>query len=52
MGRMSIVDWYKINHMLRFYHHISDETILNWIPYERDLYMGMIAEEIKKKGQQ
>lgn len=48
MGYNSISDWYSTMNALRFYQKINDETILNWLPFERDIYMDLITKEMKK----
>lgn len=50
LGYNNISNWYSTVNALRFYQKISDETIMNWIPFERDIYIELIAKEIKKKN--
>jgi len=49
MGYNSISNWYSTITLLRFYQKIDDQTMMEWLPFERDIYMDLIAKEIKKK---
>jgi len=48
MGYNNISNWYSTTNLLRFHQKIDDQTIMNWLPFERDIYMDLIAKEIKK----
>lgn len=50
MGYNSMPNWYSAMNALRFYQKIDDSTILNWYPFEREIYTDLIAKEIKKKN--
>lgn len=50
MGYGNLSHWYSTINLLRFYQKIDDRTMLEWIPFERDIYLDLIAKEIKKKN--
>lgn len=51
MGYQTIVDWYKTINILRYYYHFDDATIMNWLPFERDITLAFIKETEDKKKQ-
>lgn len=38
--------------LMRFYQKVSDSDMLTWLPFERDLYLDLTAQEIKKNKEQ
>lgn len=44
--------WYKVNHILRYHYNIDDNTILNWLPFEREIELGLIKEDRERKKRQ
>lgn len=44
MGYFTIATWYSIMFQLRHMHHYNDADILQWAPYERDVYIDMIKK--------
>ena len=54
---MSLVSYFKLNFALMQYHKYSLTEIENMIPWERDVYVGLLQqhledEELKRKQQQ
>lgn len=49
MGYNNMSNWYSAMNALRFYQKIDDNTILNWYPFELQIYLSLIAKETKKK---
>ena len=54
---MNLESYYKINFALLQYHKYSLTEIENLIPWERDIYVGLLQqhleeEELKRKQQQ
>ena len=54
---MDLESYYKINFALLQYHKYSLTEVENLIPWERDIYIGMLKqhleeEELKRKQQQ
>ena len=54
---MDLENYYKINFALVQYHKYSLTEIENLIPWERDIYVGLLQqhleeEELKRKQQQ
>ncbi len=54
---MSLEDYFRLNFALMQYHKYSLTEIENMIPWERDVYVGLLQqhleeEELKRKQQQ
>ena len=54
---MSLINYFKLNFALMQYHKYSLTEIENMMPWERDIYVGLIQqhleeEELKRKQQQ
>lgn len=41
----TLANWYGVVSKLRTQYYISDETIMTWMPFERDLYVTMMKEK-------
>jgi hypothetical protein len=55
MNQIDLESYYKINFALMQYHKYSLTEIENWIPWEREVYVGLLKqhlEEEKLKQQQ
>jgi hypothetical protein len=55
MNHIDLESYYKINFALMQYHKYSLTEIENWIPWEREVYVGLLKqhlEEEKLKQQQ
>jgi len=55
MSHIDLESYYKINFSLMQYHKYSLTEIENWIPWEREVYVGLLKqhlEEEKLKQQQ
>jgi hypothetical protein len=55
MSHIDLESYYKINFALLQYHKYSLTEIENWIPWEREVYVGLLKqhlEEEKLKQQQ
>ena len=54
---MSLENYFRLNFALMQYHKYSLTEIENWMPWERDIYVGLLQqhleeEELKRKQQQ
>jgi len=47
MVHMSLESYYKINFALLQYHKYSLTEIENLIPWERDIYIGMLKQHLE-----
>jgi hypothetical protein len=55
MSHIDLESYYRINFALMQYHKYSLTEIENWIPWEREVYVGLLKqhlEEEKLKQQQ
>jgi|TARA_X000000368_G_scaffold236897_1_gene187047 hypothetical protein len=57
MVHMSLINYFKLNFALMQYHKYSLTEIENMMPWERDIYVGLLQqhleeEELKRKQQQ
>jgi hypothetical protein len=55
MSHIDLESYYKINFALMQYHKYSLTEVENWIPWEREVYVGLLKqhlEEEKLKQQQ
>lgn len=41
----TLANWYGVVSRLRTQYFISDESIMSWMPFERDLYIDMIKKD-------
>lgn len=46
---MNLQNFYKINFDITQYHKFSLTEIENMIPFERDIYVMMLEEKVKKE---
>ena len=56
MVPMDLENYFRLNFSLMQYHKYSLTEIENWIPWERDVYVGLLQqhledEELKQKQQ-
>jgi len=49
---MNLQSFYKINFDMTQYHKFSLSEIENMIPFERDIFIIMLEEKIKKEEEQ
>lgn len=49
---MNLYEYYKINFLMQQEHSWSIAMIEEFIPFERDVYIGLLAEHIQKKIEQ
>jgi len=47
MSHMDLENYYKINFALLQYHKYSLTEIENLIPWERDIYIGMLKQHLE-----
>ncbi len=57
MVHMDLENYFRLNFSLMQYHKYSLTEIENWIPWERDVYVGLLQqhleeEELKQKQKQ
>ena len=48
---MGLLDYYKTTFDVTQYHKFSLTEVENMIPFERDLYIEMLAEKVKQENQ-
>ena len=46
---MNIMSYYELNFSLMQYHKYSLTEIENWIPWERDIYVGMLQNNLESE---
>ena len=46
---MSLVNYYKLNFSLMQYHKYSLTEIENMIPWERDIYVGLLQQHLEEE---
>jgi len=49
---MSLGNYYDLNHSLMRYHNWSLSDIDNLIPWEREVYVKMITDAVKKENEE
>lgn len=49
---MNLVNYYKINFDITQYHKFSLTEVENMIPFERDIYVTMLEEKVKKEKEE
>lgn len=47
----SLVNYYKMNFALMQYHKYSLSDIENMIPFEREVYVGMLVQHIQEENE-
>ncbi len=47
---MSLENYYKMNFSLQQYHKWDMQMVENWIPYERELYVALLAQHIEDEN--
>ena len=52
MSHNSIANYYNLNFLLMHYHKYSLSDIENMIPFERDIYVGLLETELQKQKEQ
>ncbi len=52
LSHTTLSDYYQTIFMLAQHHKYSIKEIEDMIPYERDLYFGMLIEFIQKQNEQ
>lgn len=51
VGYMSLPHYYELTFALMQHHKYTMEDIENWIPFERDIYVGMLIKHIEKENE-
>ena len=46
---MNLMSYYELNFSLMQYHKYSLTEIENWIPWERDIYVGMLQNHLESE---
>jgi hypothetical protein len=49
---MNLYEFYKLNFILRQEHEWDIDFIESMMPFERDVYVGLLVERIQKKLEQ
>lgn len=50
MGNESLINYYKTNFALMQHHKYNIETLENMIPFERDLYIMLLAQHVQEEN--
>ena len=51
MVHMSLENYFKLNFALMQYHKYSLTEIENMMPWEREIYMGLLAQYVKEENE-
>jgi hypothetical protein len=46
---MDLENYYRLNFSLMQYHKYSLTEIENWIPWERDVYVGLLQQHLEEE---
>ena len=49
MVHMDLENYYRLNFSLMQYHKYSLTEIENWIPWERDVYVGLLQQHLEEE---
>lgn len=49
MSHNTIANYYNINFLLMYYHKYSLNDIESMMPFERDIYIGLLETELQKQ---
>jgi hypothetical protein len=49
MAYNSLANYYNMFFQLRHYHKYSDSDMLNWLPFERDIYVDLLLAALDKE---
>ena len=49
---MDLYSHYKLTFNITQYHNFSTTEVENMIPFERDLYIEMLADKVKRENEQ
>lgn len=49
VGYNNLANYYTTIFTLRQHHQYRDEDILNWLPFERDVYLDMLLAYLEKE---
>ena len=47
MSHMDLENYYKINFALIQFHKYSLTEVENWMPWERDVYIGLLQQHLE-----
>jgi hypothetical protein len=47
LAHISLPSYYQLNFVLHR-HDYSTEEVENWLPYERDIYVGLLLQHLEK----
>ena len=47
MAHMDLENYYKINFALIQFHKYSLTEVENWMPWERDVYIGLLQQHLE-----
>ena len=50
MAHEDLVSYYKLNFALMQHHKYSLTEIESWVPWERQVYISMLVQHLKKKA--
>lgn len=48
---MNLESYYRINFSLQYFHKWSISMVESWTPYERDIYITLISNQIEEEKQ-
>lgn len=49
MSYDSLLNFYNLNHVLTFDYHYSLQDLENMIPFEREIYVSLIAQRVEEQ---
>ena len=49
MVHMDLENYYRLNFSLMQYHKYSLTEIENWMPWERDVYVGLLQQHLEEE---
>ncbi len=51
LGAESLASYYSVNFALQQHHGYNLDTIENMVPWERDIYVGMVANYVREENE-
>lgn len=51
LGQESLLNYYKTNFALMHHHKYSLEDIENMIPFERDIYILLVSQQVQQENE-
>ena len=51
VGYYDLANWYQTAFSLQQHHNYSLQTIEEWLPYERDIYVAMLIKHLQEEAE-